>query len=127
MGYVMPSRPRSRFAPERLLLNVAGRAYADDVPAIRVTIARRGVFLLDSDNLVGGDMKRVRDGVADALGLESDRDARLGGQVEWVALDEQVDGARGDGSRFGVRIKIEPAQANPSPASTQTQVDRDTR
>jgi hypothetical protein len=62
---------------------------------VRVTITRIAPRSLDSDNLVGS-AKHVRDGVADALGI-NDRDER----VQWVVAQAKC------ASGYSVRIQIE--------------------
>ena len=63
-----------------------------------VTLTRISAGELDDDN-IRGSLKGVRDGVADALGLKSDRDPR----VHWKYAQEKC--KRG---KFGVRVLIEP-------------------
>lgn len=72
---------------------------------IRVTLTRIAPNRLDSDNLAGSG-KHVRDGVADALGV-NDRDDR----VEWIVQQE-----RGAPRTYGVRVRVEqldPSRARP--------------
>lgn len=65
---------------------------------LTVTITRIAPRQLDSDNNVGS-AKHVRDGVADALGI-NDRDPR----VTWLYAQE-----RGKPGEYAVRVKIEAA------------------
>ena len=75
------------------------------VPRLRVTLTRIGPKRLDDDN-VRGALKGVRDGVADALGID-DADPR----VTWRY--EQTQSLRRNRlgrlvSKYGVRIEIAP-------------------
>lgn len=63
-------------------------------PTHLVVLTRLSPRELDTDNVIGG-LKAVRDGVADALGID-DRDPR----VEWIYAQEKT-------WRRGVRIEIE--------------------
>lgn len=63
------------------------------VPPLIVTITRLSARELDSDNLASSQ-KAVRDGVADALGID-DRDPR----VTWIYAQEKAKG-------YAVRITI---------------------
>jgi len=65
-----------------------------------VTLTRIAPRALDSDNLAGS-AKHVRDGIADALGID-DRDER----VEWRYAQR-----RGAPKYYGVEIRIEPKEA----------------
>jgi hypothetical protein len=67
------------------------------LPAV-VTLTRIAPRRLDSDNLLGA-LKAIRDGVADALGVD-DADPRL----RWVY--QQESGGKG---RYGVRIALRSA------------------
>lgn len=60
---------------------------------LRITLTRHGPRKLDSDNLAGS-FKAVRDGVADALGIDDGSDA-----VEWVYHQEPS-------KEYGVTIEI---------------------
>lgn len=64
-----------------------------------VTIIRVAPREIDSDNLVGS-AKHVRDGIADALGI-NDRDPR----VEWIVRQE-----KGPPKTYAVRIEIAPRE-----------------
>lgn len=64
----------------------------------RVRITRIAPRELDDDNLHGA-CKHVRDGVADALGLKSDRDPR----VSWEVAQE-----RGGKGVYAVRVEVIP-------------------
>lgn len=68
-------------------------------PSAIVTLTRIATRALDSDNLVGA-FKHVRDGVADALGI-NDRDPR----VTWEYRQE-----RGRPGEYAVRIVVESNQ-----------------
>lgn len=69
----------------------------------KITLTRVSVKLLDDDN-VQGALKPVRDGVADGLGLASDR------QSDKLSWDYQQ--ARGPMGYYGVRVRIEAKDAN---------------
>lgn len=64
------------------------------VPPLRIVLARRGPGRMDDDNLAGA-LKHVRDGVADALGID-DGDPRL----TWVCGQERS-------AEYAVRVVIE--------------------
>lgn len=64
-----------------------------------VTITRIAPRAIDSDNAVGS-AKHVRDGIADALGID-DRDPR----IEWVVRQE-----KGPPKTYAVRIEIAPRE-----------------
>jgi hypothetical protein len=79
----------------------SGAAWPVIVLPLVVTFTRLSAGELDDDNLRGA-MKSVRDGMADALGLRSDRDPR----VRWEY-------AQGRGSKavpYGVRIEVRPRE-----------------
>lgn len=63
---------------------------------LRVTITRIAPRSLDSDNLVGS-AKAVRDGIADALGVD-DKDPR----VEW-----RVEQRKGRPGEYAVEVRVE--------------------
>ena len=67
---------------------------------IRVTLKRIGKRLLDDDNLQGA-FKHVRDGVADALGID---DGSL--RYRWVYVQEK-------GPKYGVEIEIQIESGKP--------------
>lgn len=66
------------------------------VGSMTVTIARIAPRELDDDNL-RGSAKSVRDGIADALGLASDRDKRL----TWTYSQE-----KGKPKEYAVRVTV---------------------
>ncbi len=66
-------------------------------PPLRITLTRRAPGRLDDDNLAGA-LKHIRDGVADALGID-DGDRRL----VWRCLQEHC-------REYAVRIEIEAAR-----------------
>jgi len=70
------------------------RAYGSILPAT-VTLTRLGPRTLDSDNCAGA-MKHIRDGVADAIGVD-DGDERY----DWQYRQEKS-------KTYGVRIEIHP-------------------
>lgn len=78
---------------------VAAKLHGEKLPKLPVvvTLTRLAPRELDTDNLAGA-MKAIRDGVADAYGLKSDRDAR----VTWRYAQE-----RADQWHAGVRIAIQ--------------------
>lgn len=61
---------------------------------VTVTLTRVGPRALDGDNLQGA-MKGVRDGVADALGLDDGSE-----DVQWLYIQER-------GGKHEVRVKVE--------------------
>lgn len=74
---------------------LAGLLAVNGIGALAVTLTRIAPRALDSDNLAGSQ-KHVRDGVADALGI-NDRDPR----VTWLYAQE-----RGRKGEYAVRIDI---------------------
>lgn len=75
---------------------------------IVVTLVRVAPRELDDDNIRGA-CKHIRDGVADALGLASDRDKR----VTWEYEQE-----RGEPRTYGARVRVEARQmANAAPTA----------
>ena len=87
--------------------NMRGRLVLNPwIPTILVvTITRIAPRALDSDNAVGS-AKHIRDGVADALGV-NDRDPR----VEWVVRQRKSDGhAMPSVPAYAVEIVIEAAK-----------------
>lgn len=75
----------------------AGCVWAELPGPVVVTLTRLSRGELDDDNLRGA-LKSVRDGVADALGLKSDRDPR----VRW----EYGQGRGTKAQPYGVRIEV---------------------
>jgi hypothetical protein len=75
-----------------------------DHPGLIVTITRVAPRELDSDNLVGS-AKHVRDGLADALGI-NDRDPR----TEWHVAQRKSAGERVRGAAYWVEVAIAPKE-----------------
>lgn len=67
---------------------------------LKVTITRVAPGKLDSDNLTGS-AKHVRDGIADALGID-DGDPR----ITWVVEQAKFTGAHRGGYSCAVRIEV---------------------
>ncbi|MFH1569165.1 MAG: hypothetical protein ABIL09_14315 [Gemmatimonadota bacterium] len=89
------ARARKQRAAAKLWVANAFAGSGPPRPPYRVTIIRYGRRHLDDDNLAGS-AKHIRDGVADALGV-NDGDKR---KVRWFYGDEIR-------KRYGVRIEIE--------------------
>jgi len=87
-----------RAGEQRRVARICVRAALARQPAalpLTVTLTRLAARRLDSDNLTGA-LKAVRDGIADALGVD-DGDGRL----EWRYAQEAA--PRG---RYGVRVEV---------------------
>lgn len=79
------------------------RALRPKLPCV-VTLTRISPRALDDDNLRGA-LKHVRDGVADALGLKSDRDPRV--RWEYGQAKEASDGM----GEKAVEVRVERREA----------------
>lgn len=87
--------------PVALVMRTAFAAHPAQLPAT-VTLTRIAPRTLDDDNLRGA-LKSVRDGVADALGLD-DRD----GRVRWGYAQR-----KGQARELGIEIRYEPTGLRP--------------
>lgn len=98
---VRQKRAKGQRHTAELVVRTAGSAFEDRTVRLplTVTLTRIAPRSLDSDNLAGSQ-KHVRDGIADALGI-NDRDPG----VTWTYAQER--GAKG---YYGVRIEIRRAK-----------------
>lgn len=98
------SRRAKRAKGQRHVAGLALRSQLAGAPLpVVVTLTRIAPRMLDDDNLRGA-LKAVRDGVADALGLD-DRDVR----ATWVYVQER----RGVG-QYAVEIQVAPRAQAPA-------------
>jgi hypothetical protein len=97
------SRRAKRAAEQRSVARIVCATHLDWHPGfpVIVTLVRIGPRALDSDNLQGA-LKAVRDGVADALGVD-DGDTMA---VRWEYAQE-----RGKAREYGVRVEVERVEA----------------
>lgn len=80
------SKRHARSAPQRRIVGLVLRPQLSALGLpVRVLLTRMSAGELDDDNLRGA-LKAVRDGVADALGLRDDSDAR----VTWLYAQAKV-------------------------------------
>ena len=93
-------RARKQREAARLLVRAARPALLPKSGSIAITLTRIAPRVLDTDNLASG-LKAVRDGVADALGVD-DGSSRLTWRYEQ---------ARGKPREYAVRVEIQAVPA----------------
>lgn len=100
-----PMTKGGKIAKDKLIAKIRGNACGMTKPRIHqlcdgyaITLTRISRGKLDDDNL-GGALKPVRDGVADALGLKSDRT----GDKLHIKCEQEY----GPVGYYGVKVKIE--------------------
>jgi hypothetical protein len=107
-GAMMAYATREKKRRARVLLESRAVAYGFLGWPVRVTLTRVAPCEVDDDNL-RGMMKRVRDGLCEALGFRDDR--KRDGYLDWVYSQEKggsrADNARGMPAVHHVKIRLE--------------------